>query len=130
MEDARNAFIARAFAAVGQADLPAALANARGAHDDAGLEQALGIEHIVVFFLAQSAEESADLGARPGFAQALAPAPQRPGDHLAHVRIQAHQADVAFLDHPVDRGARMAAQQVGHHRQVVQDVAQGRYPHK
>ncbi len=63
VEEARDAFVARALAAVGQADLAPARLDARGAHDDAGLEQALGIEHHVVFVLAQAAEEGADLGA-------------------------------------------------------------------
>jgi hypothetical protein len=63
MEQARDAFVARAFAAVGQAHLLPAFDDARRAHDDAGLEQALGVEHVVVFLFAQGLEESLDLGA-------------------------------------------------------------------
>nr|GEU28095.1 hypothetical protein [Tanacetum cinerariifolium] len=124
VEDARNAFVARALAAVGHAHLAPAFDHAGGAHDDAGLEQALGVEHIVVLLGAQGAEELPDLG--PGFrlAQALAPAPQRERDDGAHARVQAHQADKALLHHPVDMGVGEVAGDVGHHRQVVQHVAQ------
>jgi hypothetical protein len=46
-------------------------AHARGGHDDAGLDQALGVEHVVVLFGAQVAEEGAQLGAHGRVAQPL-----------------------------------------------------------
>jgi len=124
MENAGDWFISRAFGRIGQADAAALRCQARHAHHDAGLEQALGIEHEVIALGLQLPPECPDLGARGRREQGLAPAPQGDRDDLADVGIEADQAGVALFDRPVDLSRGEMTMDVRHHRHVVDDVSQ------
>ena len=124
VKDARDALIARALGSVAETNAPAASSEAGQPHDDGGFQQALGIEYDIVRLCAQTRTKAAHLGAGISAEQALAPAPQGKRNHAAHAAVQAHQIDVIFFDHPVDPRGRQMAQDVGHHRHVVQDVTE------
>ncbi|ABA49073.1 hypothetical protein BURPS1710b_3142 [Burkholderia pseudomallei 1710b] len=125
VEEAHRPLVAGAVGAVAEADKRPA----RPARDPRGLDEPLAVDHEVVALLGEAPPERADLAPRLRRAQALAPAPQRERQHVAHTVDEPHEIGEAFLDEPVDLRIGVTPADIGDHRHVMHDIAERRHAH-
>ncbi|MNV01633.1 hypothetical protein D3C71_918410 [compost metagenome] len=89
-------------------------------------QQALGVDHQVIFRGANALLEALPLTALDGLPDVFAPATDRHRNHLAHRRMPGRDLGKAFFHHPVEFDAGDRPRRVGQRRQRMNDVAQRR----
>ncbi|MNM99812.1 hypothetical protein D3C81_1123820 [compost metagenome] len=89
-------------------------------------QQALGVDHQVIFRGANALLEALPLTALDGLPDVFAPATYRHRNHLAHRRMPGRDLGKAFFHHPVEFDAGDRPRRVGQRRQRMNDVAQRR----
>ena len=87
-------------------------------------QQALSVDHQIVFIGAHALLEAFPLAAGDGFPQILAPAADRHRNHFIDRRVPARNLGEAFFHHPVELDARDRPCGVGQRWQRVNHVAQ------
>ncbi|MNF72301.1 hypothetical protein D3C84_542730 [compost metagenome] len=90
------------------------------------LEQALGIDHQVVFCRAHALLEALPLTALEGLPDVLAPATDRHRNHLVHRRVPGRDFGEAFFHHPVELDPRDCPRRIGQRWQRMNHITQRR----